>query len=204
MYTAIIASDKLFHFMLRFISTYQGMPILSLRVAGTVAYVQKPIVDPQKLQVKGFYVTDSKTKQTLILLIDDVRDHISKGLVINDHDVLAEPDDLVRLKPLLEHGFNPISMPVEDTTGKKLGKVSEYAIEHTSFFIHRLHYKKGLLSGIGTDSSFSRTQIAELTDQKFVIQGTEIKNTAKKAALKVPTIEPAYSTASSSALETRS
>ena len=66
---------------------------MSLRTGRPVAVITQPIISPNNLKIEGlFYVLDNRDKSELILLVQDIREIISKGFVVNDHGVLAEAE----------------------------------------------------------------------------------------------------------------
>jgi sporulation protein YlmC with PRC-barrel domain len=156
--------------MLQLSDVLLNQPILSLRSGTPVATITAPIIDPNNLHIEGFYCQDSKEKKVLVLLPQDIRDIIPQGLVINDHDVLAEPQDLVRLRDILNLHFELIGKHVFDTAGKKIGKVEDYATDLTSLYIQRIYVTQSILKSFtGGNLGIDRTQIVEITPKKIVV-----------------------------------
>ena len=161
--------------------TVIGKPVLSLRTGSAVADVVSPIINPDNLKIEGFYCQDNETKEQLVLLYQDIRDVLPQGLVIDDHDVLSDPEELIRLRNLLELGFELIGKPVETIAGDKVGKVSDYALEGTTMFIQKLYVSQSILKSLtGGNLSVDRTQIHEITPKKIIIN--ELIETAPAGA----------------------
>ncbi len=163
--------------MLQLSGTVLGQPILSLRTGSPVATISTPILNPNNLKIEGFYCEDSVDHKQLILLYQDIRDVLPQGLVVDDHEVLADPDDLVRLKATLEANFELIGKPVETINHEKIGKVSDYAFEGTTMFIQKIYVSQSILKSFTTGSlSIDRTNIHEITPKKIIIN--EVMKTA--------------------------
>jgi sporulation protein YlmC with PRC-barrel domain len=174
--------------MLRLSSTLLNQPVLSLRTGGQVAVTQSSIINPNNLKVEGFMCYDSMDKKLLILLYQDIRDVIAKGLVINDHEVLTEPSELVRLKDILELKFELIGKPVVTVSKSKLGKVNDYAVETETMYVQKLYVSQSILKSFsGGSLSVDRGQITEITNQKIVIQDI-LQGKSSKAPATVPAI----------------
>jgi uncharacterized protein YrrD len=157
--------------MLQLSGTIMNQPVLSLRTGREVAVATKPIINPNNLKIEGFYCRDSMEKKTLILVEQDIREMINEGYVVNDHDVLAEAEDLVRLKEVLHLNFDPIGKTVVTVSKEKLGKVNDYAVDVPGFFIKKIYVGHSLLKSLtGTQLGIDRTQIVEITDKKIVVQ----------------------------------
>ena len=145
---------------------------MSLRTSSQVAVAVAPIINPNNLKIEGFYCEDHFEKAVSpILLTQDIRDTLPQGYVINDYEVLAQPDELVRLQDTLELNFQLIGKQVVTVTKEKVGKVTDYAIESSTFYIQKLYVGQNLLKSLkGGQLSIDRTQIVEITNKKIIIQ----------------------------------
>ena len=158
-------------------------PVLSLRTGTQVSTASMPIINPGNLKIEGFFCQASKRKQ-LILLTQDIRDVLPQGIVVNDEDVLTEPEELVRLKSVLSIGFDLLGKHVETASKQKLGKVSDYAVETESMFIKKIYVAQPIYKNFsGGNLGIDRTQIVEITDKKIVVSDLEAKVPAHAGAV---------------------
>lgn len=156
--------------MLQLSATILNQPILSLRTGRTVAIAKMPIFNPTNLKIEGFYCEDSHDKSQLILLYQDIREVIKEGFVVNDHGVLVEADELVRLKDTLELQFELMGKHVQTVSGDKLGKVSDYAVETQTMFVQKLYVSQSVLRNFaGGSLSIDRNQINEITERRIIV-----------------------------------
>jgi uncharacterized protein YrrD len=158
--------------MLQLSSSLLNRPVLSLRTGGVVATTTTPIINPTNLKIEGFYCVDAfQRKNTVILLYQDIRDVIPQGFVVNDHDALAEPEELVRLKSTMDLKFDLMGKQVKTVSKQKVGKVVDYATETTTMFVQKIYVGQSLLRNLtGGSLGIDRTQIVEITDRKIVVQ----------------------------------
>lgn len=155
--------------------------VMSLRTGTPVATVVAAIFNPNNLKIEGFYVEDSFDKSRLVLLYQDVREILPQGFVINDHDVLAEPEELVRLKDILKLNFELIGKLVETIAKEKVGKVSDYAVETETMYVQKLYVSQSILKSLTSGSlSIDRTQINEITPRRIIVN--ELIETAPATA----------------------
>lgn len=155
--------------MLQLSSYLLNRPVLSLRSGNAVAWVSAPIFNPHNLRIEGFYVK-TRDRKDLILLCQDIRETGGRGLIVNDYDVLAEPQDLVRLKALLELNFELPGKAVHTTTHEKVGKVSDYAVETMTMYVQKLYASQPIWKNLGGGTlSIDRSQIVEITNKTIVI-----------------------------------
>jgi uncharacterized protein YrrD len=156
--------------MLQLSDFLQHRQVLSLRAGEKVATTTAPILNPNNLKVEGFFVTDRFAKKELILLTQDIREIIKGGFVIDDHEKLVGPEDLVRLRDILKLRFTLVGLPVVTTDGERVGKVSDYAVETDSMIIIKLYASQSLLKNFtGGSLSIDRNQIQEITPKKIII-----------------------------------
>lgn len=89
---------------------------------------------------------------------------------MNDHEVLTDPKDLVRLKDLMELRFELLGMQVVTLAKKKLGKVTDFATEVETMYIQKLYVSQGMFKGLTKGNlGVDRNQINEISDKKIII-----------------------------------
>jgi sporulation protein YlmC with PRC-barrel domain len=154
---------------------------MSLRNGQQVATTTTPIINPNNLKIEGFYCDDRFEKITLVLLYQDIRDIISQGFVVDDHDVLTSPEELVRLKEVMDINFSLVGKPVVTTSGQHVGKVSDFSTELETMYIQKLYVSRSMLKSLGGGNlGVDRSQINEITDKKIIIN--ELLKTAPASA----------------------
>jgi uncharacterized protein YrrD len=169
--------------MLQLSGTLINRPVLSLRTGTQVATTVGPIINPNNLKIEGFYCQTAGRK-TAVLVSQDVRDILPQGLVVNDQDVLTDPEELVRLKEVLKLNFELLGKQVFTASKQKLGKVNDYATETESLIIKKLYITQSLLKSFsGGNLGIDRTQIIEITDKKVIVNDLDAKVPAHAGAI---------------------
>jgi sporulation protein YlmC with PRC-barrel domain len=169
--------------MLQLSSALLNRSVLSLRSGGPVATIIEPIINPNNLKIEGFYCEDRFDKRRLILLCQDIRETLPQGFVINDHDVLSEPDELVRLQKVLEINFSIIGKQVVTVDKQKVGKVTDYAAEMSSMYVQKIYVSQSILKSLtGGSLSIDRSQINEITPKRIIINELSTKAPAAATA----------------------
>ncbi len=156
--------------MLKLYESFQSVSVLSLRIGGPVARVVSPIINPNNLYIEGWHVVDNRSGEDLILLSQEIRDVMSQGLVINDVDALSPIEDLVRLQKILDLDFELLKLKVQSQSGKRYGKVSDFAFETQNFFVQKLYVAPSLRAFSGGTLSVDRSQIIEITNRRIIIE----------------------------------
>lgn len=144
--------------------------VLSLRTGTPVASIVAPIINPDNLKIEGFYCDDRFDKKRLVLLVQDIRDMVNDGYVINDHDVLAEPHELVRLQKTIELNFELIGKQVVTVSKERVGKVSDYAVDDSTMYIQKIYATQSIIKSLtGGSLSIDRSQVNEITPRRIII-----------------------------------
>lgn len=158
-------------------------PILSLRTGTQVGTTLAPIINPDNLKIEGFFCTGNSRKR-LVLVGQDVRDIMPQGIVVNDQDVLTDPQELVRLQQMIAINFELLGKHVVTTARQKLGKVNDYATETDSLFIKKLYVTQSILKNLtGGNLGIDRTQIVEITDKHILVNDLSAKVPAHVGAV---------------------
>jgi sporulation protein YlmC with PRC-barrel domain len=166
----IWATKRYTGIMLQLSASLLDKSILSLRTGTPIATVTAAIFNPNNLKIEGFYCTDRFDKSELILLYQDIRDVLKQGYVVNDHDVLVDPSELVRLKDVIELNYELIGKQIETIDKKKVGKVSDYAVETETMFVQKIYASQSILKSFtGGSLSIDRNQINEITPKRIII-----------------------------------
>ena len=158
--------------MLLLTNTFLNQKVMSLRNGRPVAVTLQPIINPNNLKIEGFYCQDSVDKNlTLVLVSQDIRDILPAGLVVDDHEVLAEPHDLIRLKPIMDINFSLTGKSVVTEEKKRIGKVNDYACDSETLYVQKLYVSQPLIKSFsGGNLSIDRNQIVEITNRQIVIK----------------------------------
>lgn len=159
---------------------------MSLRTGGPIGTVISPIINPTNLKIEGWLVDDYMQRQRGVLLSQDIRDIIVQGFVVNDHESISDPAELVRLKPIMDLNFEVIGKVVVTQNKHRIGKIKDYALEKDTFFIQKLYTEQPLLRSLnGSSAIVDRSSIVEVNNHKIIVSD------ATKAAKPTVVSQPA-------------
>lgn len=163
-----------------------SMPVMSIQTGSRLATITSAVIDPRRLRVVAFYCQAPGLEQSrTILHADDIREVADIGLIINSTDDIMSPDDLIRLKEVLDFKFQLVGKEVVDDSGHKLGKVASYSVEVETFYIIKLNVRPGFLKSLQTaERIVDRTQVVEITTKNIVVKSPIVKEE------KAPIIKP--------------
>lgn len=162
--------------MLYLASKLQNLGLYTIRLGGCIGNLNKPIVNPHNLHIDGFYCILPNNPEDQIILDIDIRDLSLKGAIINNHEDVSQAEDLVRLKEVLDLNYNVIGKSVY-AGNKKIGKVSDYAIDNKSLFIIKLYVQPPVWQALTAhELVVDRSSILEVSESKIIISGPEEKS----------------------------
>lgn len=155
---------------------------MSLRLGGQVAVALEPIINPHNLKILGWWCKERSGSQPVVLLVDDVRESTSEGLAVDDADVLAAPQDLVRHKEILDIHFKLLDKTVK-TKRSRLGKVADFSY-NDGMFVQKLYVSRPLHKVFSTEDTLiiDRSQILEVTDSYILVRDTDVPAGAEELA----------------------
>ena len=162
----------------------RDVPILSIQAGGMIARTSDPIIDPDELKVVGFKIVGPLAKSDAnILDVQSIREFSNYGMVIDSADELVSGDDVVRIKRVLDLGFNLIGLKVESRKGSKLGKVSSFNCTEDDFMVQQLIVQRPAIKALmDPELLIPRAEIVEVNDYKVIVRDEEkkIKERAEK------------------------
>jgi len=158
---------------------YYDKSVLSLRTGGEVGIAIAPIINPNTLKIEGWYAQARGEKVEYILPATEIRDVIGKGLVVDDHSALTPTEDMVRLKDVVALRFDLLDKQVSTESGRKLGKVGDFAVDNQSNYIKKLYVNPSLLRGLTSGQMLiDRSHIIEITNSKIIVSDATIRDRA--------------------------
>lgn len=166
------------------------MPLMSLQTGTQVGTATKHIIDPRHLHLVAFYCEGPLIDfNPAILYTSDIRELSSIGIIVDGADNIMPPDDLVRLKEVLEYKFELDGKQVVEEGGRKLGKVDGYIIDSDSFYVMKLQVRPSLLQSLSqAELLIDRSQIKEISDKRIVVKRATVAE-KKRFGETIPAID---------------
>lgn len=165
-----------------------GIPIMGIQTGTRLAITKMPIIDPANLKIIAYEIDGPLlTEKPSFLMITDVRELSSIGMIIDSSEEFVGVDDVIAVKKLFDTGFRLVGLNVIDDRKKKLGKVTDYIVDTNSFIIQQLRVRQKVLKSItNTELLIHRSQIIEINNTTVIVRSAVKKvesheNTGKLA-----------------------
>lgn len=162
-----------------------GCPVLSLHVGGRIASVSELIIDPDDLKIIACRVTGPLVGKEVgeVLPMDSVREFSRLGMIVDSADEFVEPDEIIRIKKVLDLNFHLTGLKVESKQGARLGKVGDFTVEPSTWQVQQLIIQRPFIkSFIDPELTISRSRIEEVNDYKIIIKEETEKPTSNAKA----------------------
>lgn len=156
--------------MLQLSASLINKSVMSLRTGTEIARIVGPIINPNNLKIEGFFCQDRFSKDFLVLVCQDIRDIVPQGYVVNDHDILVHPNELIRLQDTINLHFELIGKQVVTVSKQKIGKVTDYAADTETMYVQKIYVSQSIIKSFtGGSLSIDRTQVNEITTSQIII-----------------------------------
>lgn len=160
--------------MLLLNSSIIGKKVLSIREGHQIGEILGILCQPKNLKIEGFYVKDYSDKQIKILLSQDIREIYRQDFIANDRDSLSNSEELIKHKQIIELNYDLIKKPVKTISGRRIGKVEDFAFDSDNMFILKLYVHQSILKNFnGAIKSIDRGQIIEVNERQVVVEEPE-------------------------------
>lgn len=169
-----------------------GTSIMGIQTGTKLAITKIPIVDPANLKIIAYEIDGPLlAERPAYLLIADVRELSSIGMIIDSSDEFVGIDDVIALKKVAEMNFRLVGLHVVDDTKKKLGKVTDYIVDTNSFVIQQLRVQQKILKSItNTELLIHRSQIIEINNTTIIVRSAIKKVESQEKVDKLVYVNP--------------
>lgn len=172
---------------------------MSLQTGSKLAQTASALIDPENLKIVAYELDGPLlTDHPSFLRLADVREFGPIGMIVDSSDEFIGLDDVIKIRDLYKLHFRLTDMPVIDQRGHKLGKVEDYVVDNSSFYIKQLSLRRGIMKSLGEAGLLiDRGQIVEINDQHIVVRSTEKTEPMREAdkqefvnPFRAPTTQP--------------
>lgn len=164
-------------------------PILSLHVGGEIARITELVVNPNNLKIIAFRIDGPSVRAETgdILPIESVREFSTHGAIVDSADEFIDGEEVVRVRDILKLNFSLNGLKVITKKKAKLGKVSDFIIDTSSWQVYQIIVQRPLIkSFLDPELIIPRQKIVEVNDYEIII-----KDETEKSRNKAPATTPA-------------
>jgi uncharacterized protein YrrD len=133
--------------MLRLASQLKELPVYSLRDGAQVAKIEELIIDPLNGRfLAAVTAKGGMMRKVRIIAAQDIREVTPEVAVVDSHDVVTGPDEIIRVSELVRGRYELEGRQVVTESGQALGSVGDFEIELSTGALLRLHVRSRMLA----------------------------------------------------------
>lgn len=106
-----------------------GLPVAAEDILSKVGIIRRIIVNPENGQLMGFLVLTGFFSPAKVLSVIDIKFWDKDAIITDSEENLVEPDEIVRIKAVLDQKIDIMGMNTETESGKSLGFVENFLID---------------------------------------------------------------------------
>ncbi len=145
--------------------------VLSLRQGSSIGIVGKILLEKTNLRVRLLVVDVFGQKESGYLLPDDIRLSEDKKIIIDSEEKLSNKEDLIRDQATIEQELTLFDLPVITLSGKKLGRVENYAFDSTNYLATKIYVQTSILKNLIHDNLIiDRSDIVDVKPDKLIVR----------------------------------
>lgn len=149
-------------------SSILRLPVGTLQPPVRIGKVKDVVIDPKGGAFLGVTVSTSLLKPALFTTAADIIAVDRAGLVIKSEDSLVEINEIVRAKEALRQGVRVIGLAVVTQSRKRVGRVSDLAIDLEGERVAKYYVRSWLSERI-----IPATAVVKITRKELVIESDE-------------------------------
>lgn len=149
-------------------SSMLRLPVGTLQPPVRIGRVKDVVIDPKGGAFLGVTVSTSLLKPPLFTTAADIIAVDRGGLVIKSEESLVEINEIVRAKEAIRQGVRVIGLPVVTQSRKRVGRVSDLAIDLEGERVAKYYVHSWLSERI-----IPSTNVVKITRKELVIESDE-------------------------------
>lgn len=158
--------------MLFLSSDITNKTIFSLESGEDVARIDGAIINPVKLKIEAFYISSPLINYDAVVFTDDIRESSFDGFVVDGiKNIIPLDSNLIRLQKIINLNFKIDELSVQNSDGKKIGKIKEYVFSDSSFEIAKIYVAEKSLKSKILDRAIvvKRSQVTKISNQRMIV-----------------------------------
>ena len=166
-----------------------GLPVLDEETGDVLGIVSGMVVHPDTGAVEGFFVRPEEfwSQDELFLTSLEIL-HWGVRITVRSRDVLAAPDELVRMQTILASGRPVLGQTIVTENGRRLGRCADVQFNTESFRLEWLFPRRFFRWGIPIPAS----SIVEVQQDAIIVRDPPVTQAeeAVSGAVREPLLPP--------------
>lgn len=154
-----------------------GLPIRSLQDGTKLGEISELVIDPLNGKLLALLVNQKFLGGPKIISLKEIRQAGTSMIIVDSSYSIAEPDEIIRVKEVLDQKIRIIENNVVTESGQKLGKVKDYSVDLKGERLAKIYVGATLLKELFKEELIIPYEnIISITKEKIIVSDTYIKN----------------------------
>lgn len=167
--------------MQKLASEFHRTTIITKQERTVLGSLKDVILNPETGDVVGlsFYISGNKNKE-LVVNTSDITGVGTNFIMIDSADNVSPPDEIIRIKEVLDKDIEIFGSYVVDEDGRHIGKVRDWSVNLKSMRLERLYViSSSLVKILVQDLIILANDIVKIEKGKIIIRSGSVKSGKK-------------------------
>lgn len=167
--------------MQKLASEFERTTIITKQERAILGSLKDVILNPETGDAIGlfFYVAGNKNRE-LVVNTSDVSGVGTNFIMIDSADNVSPPDEIIRIKEVLDQGIEIVGSRVVDEDGRHLGKVRDWSVNLKTMRLERLYVvSSSLVKMLAQDLIILANDIVKIEKGKIIVRSGSVKSEKK-------------------------
>lgn len=169
--------------MQKLASEFERTAIATKREKAVLGFLKDIILNPETGDAIGllFYVAGAKGRK-MVANSTDIAGVGANFIMIESADSASPPDEIIRIKEVLDKDIKIVGSYVADEDGRHLGKVRDWSVNLKTMRLERLYVtSSGLVKIFAQDLIIPANDIVKIEKDKITVRSGSVKHKKKIA-----------------------
>ncbi len=171
--------------MQKLFSEFNKTLVISRQEKTAIGFLKNVILNPENGKAVGIsFETPDRDNMTLVASTSAIVGTGLNFIMIDKIDSVGSPDEIIRVKEILDKGIELIDSKVIDEDGRNMGRVNNYSINLKTLRLRRLYVlSSSLIKLIAKEIIIPEEDIIKIEKNKITVRSGKIKAGKKIPAL---------------------
>jgi sporulation protein YlmC with PRC-barrel domain len=167
--------------MQKLASEFKKTIIITKQERTILGRLEDIILNPQNGKAIGLMLTvqDKKNKRAVVNT-SDIAGIGTNFIMVYSIDNISPPDEIIRIREILDLGIKLVNSSVVDEDGRYLGKVRDWSVNLKTMYLARLYVvSSSLVKMFAQDIIIPKKDIIKIEKDKIMVRGSSVKSGKK-------------------------
>lgn len=171
--------------MQKLASEFEKTTIITKQERVILGYLKDVIINPENKKAIGMSLKIAGRKgKEAVFNASDITGVGTNFIMIDSADNISPPDEIIRIKEVLDLEIKLVGSKVIDEDGKHLGKVRDWSVNLKTMYLARIYVvSSSLVKAFAQDLIISGSNIVKIEKNEVIVRGGSVKSKKSEVAI---------------------